>query len=79
MVPIHKAPRTIKTSKEGVRKMKSKGFSRAELSIATESFIRQELERKRLIKFGTERSQHRLAGEVTSLERILGFMIRNSK
>ena len=59
--------------------MVAKGFSRSELSIATESFVRQELERKRTIKFGTERSQHRLAGEIMALESVLGFMIRNVK
>ena len=68
---------------------KSKGFSGAELSIATQAFTRGELERKSLLlrKWESDgasdcsrpRRLARLAGEIEALRQVLGFMIQNRK
>jgi len=64
---------------------KSKGFSGAELSIATQAFMLGELERKRLTRQDWEKQPEmangvrRLNGEIAALETVLGFMIQNRK
>ena len=66
---------------------KSKGFSGAELSIATESLVRNMLDRNRLTlqtweaKYGAAGfgGIKRKAGEIQALETVLGFMIQNRK
>ena len=64
---------------------KSKGFSGAELSIATQAFMLGELERKRLTRQDWEKQPEmangvrRLNGEIDALQTVLGFMIQNRK
>ena len=64
---------------------KSKGFSGAELSIATQAFMIGELERKRLTRQDWEKQPEmangvrRLNGEIDALQQVLGFMIQNRK
>jgi hypothetical protein len=64
---------------------KSKGFSGAELSIATQAFMLGELERKRLTRQDWEKQPEmangvrRLNGEIDALQQVLGFMIQNRK
>ena len=64
---------------------KSKGFSGAELSIATQAFMLGEVERKRLIRQDWEKKPEmangvrRLNGEIDALQTVLGFMIQNRK
>ena len=64
---------------------KSKGFSGAELSIATQAFMLGELERKRLTRHEWEKQPEmangvrRLNGEIDALQTVLGFMIQNRK
>jgi hypothetical protein len=64
---------------------KSKGFSGAELSIATQAFMLGEVERKRLIRQDWEKQPEmangvrRLNGEIDALQQVLGFMIQNRK
>ena len=65
--------------------IKSKGFSGAELSIATQAFMLGELERKRLTRHEWEKQPvmangvRRLNGEIDALQTVLGFMIQNRK
>ena len=66
---------------------KSKGFSGAELSIATQAFMLGEVERKSLLlrqwesneSMAGSRGLVRLAGEIQALRQVLGFMIQNRK
>ena len=62
-----------------------KGFNNSELSIATESFVRQQLDEKRAKLREWEANPvmgngvRRKAGEIQGLEEVLKFMIQNRK